>query len=157
VALGFRRRDSAALGLQDDRLRRAGALHYTDLDSLATQFKPGTRCIFGGAGIPLSCSTSVFTVHGLQYATTRREAAPLYATLIVTTACVLPPAVAAIHVGHATTWRSYNDEPVGKPPGRSSNTALLTDSEWVAVVLGRSERLRSMSSTCSMAAVYAYI
>jgi hypothetical protein len=41
------------------------------------------------------------------------------------------------------------------PPGRSSNTALLTDSEWVAVVLGRSER--SMSSTCSLAAAYAYI
>jgi hypothetical protein len=41
------------------------------------------------------------------------------------------------------------------PPGRSSNTALLTDSEWVAVVLGRSER--SMSSTCSVAAADAYI
>jgi hypothetical protein len=57
--------------------------------------------------MPLSCSTSVFTAHGFQYATTRREAAPLYAALIVTTACVLPPVVAAIHVGHATS----NDEP----------------------------------------------
>ncbi|KAJ7792747.1 hypothetical protein B0H13DRAFT_2172359, partial [Mycena leptocephala] len=74
------------------------------------------------------------------YATTRREAAPLYAALTVITACVLPPVVAAIHVGHATRWRTYNDEPY---------------SEWVAVVLGRSER--SMSSTCSMAAAYAYM
>ncbi|KAJ7872995.1 hypothetical protein B0H13DRAFT_1895157 [Mycena leptocephala] len=75
----------------------------------------------------------------LQYATTRYKVGPLYTALIVTTARVLPPVVAAItHRGGSLVMMN----PVGRMPGRIGNMALLTDSEW-AVVLSYSECFRS--------------